>query len=591
MRTRRLQPGIWVGGILLALSASPSGQANNADQAVANLRQIADELTDAVKRFQVHLDREIALHDRGYIAPGGGRIPGADIDLNGPAEAVQAAVRKLNVARMLAARRPGYDPIPLSDCDHIQQLIAEARIRIEAANGVMRRLYVVSAADLSPAAQAAAKVSHNELLKARSAATEAAKKALMVLPLPMPEADSTQEQREKVWDVMLAGSPARTPRPDKTAGTPERKTALDKAIFPVHFEQGKRITLINEPFLRVALTDSGMEDPQGRRLFFEEEWAKRTGNLARTATSGSANVVVMMRWAVAVNTKTGQHTMLRRYWQREFQGDLDEIYQTEAHRSLVPVRAPVIAVAQSAQPSLGELGAALADVARARSEIEGAVQNFRQQTEEALARNDALLAAREEAAPDGELQPALRRNIFTIRAQLAEVTGTLDAEEEIRRAAERAAEKVQRLEALAAWVNGNALDLTSPAHDSRAWLDFQRRSDNEIEAARTAGSDALAMLPPDLSGTEEQFPALRKDLVVRIRRLPAPAVSAAIFRCKQEVWHIVAFGGASQVKRAIVFIDIDPKTGSQIPTGGETKYYRMEPGDTLEAVYDEYSSQ
>jgi hypothetical protein len=63
-------------------------------------------------------------------------------------------------------------------------------------------------------------------------------------------------------------------------------------------------------------------------------------------------------------------------------------------------------------------------------------------------------------------------------------------------------------------------------------------------------------------------------------------------KCRQEVWQFAAsVTGAREVKRTIVSIDIDPKSGSQIPTGREVKYYRTDPGETLEQIYDENAAQ
>ena len=175
MRARRLILRARVCGTLFLFSAvgtrSAAQTLGDADKTIANLRQVANSLNDAVKLFQTHLDREIALHDGGYRAKGGRRIPGADADFNGgQADVVHAAMRKLFAARMIAARRQGYAPIPLADVEHIQVLISEARSSIDAGNDVMRRLLVVSAADLIPRTYAEQKVRRDELLKARNAA-------------------------------------------------------------------------------------------------------------------------------------------------------------------------------------------------------------------------------------------------------------------------------------------------------------------------------------------------------------------------------------------------------------------------------------
>jgi hypothetical protein len=94
---------------------------------------------------------------------------------------------------------------------------------------------------------------------------------------------------------------------------------------------------VNEHFCRIALTDSGVEDNQGRRLFYEEEWMTRQGSIARATGTGPAGIVVLMRWAVAVNTTTGQHTLLRRYEPRELQGDVDGLYELQSSDYILKV--------------------------------------------------------------------------------------------------------------------------------------------------------------------------------------------------------------------------------------------------------------
>lgn len=201
-----------VSSILFALAvlavrpvAEAQQEQDDPEKIIAGLRQLAFELNEAVKRSQRHLDREIAMHDRGYRAKTGSRIPGADADFDGgQPDLVQTALRKLFAARMISARRPGYEPIPLADYDRIQALILDARSRIDRSNEVERRLLVVPAKDLNPRDYAAEKARQFELLKARSAAAEAAKKAFVALPVALPEADSPEEQREKAWDSMVA---------------------------------------------------------------------------------------------------------------------------------------------------------------------------------------------------------------------------------------------------------------------------------------------------------------------------------------------------------------------------------------------------
>jgi hypothetical protein len=563
MKARRLILRAWVCGTLFLLSAlgtQSAAQARaDADKTIANLRQVADNLNDAVKLFQTHLDREIALHDGGYRAKGGRRIPGADADFNsGQADVVHAAMRKLFAARMIAARRQGYAPIPLADVEHIQVLISEARSSIEAGNDVMRQLLVVSAADLIPRVYAGQKVRRDELLKARIAAAEAAKKAFVALPVPLPEADSLEEQREKAWDLMVA-----------------RK---DIPVLPIRIEEGRRMVLVNEHFCKVTLTDSGIEDSRGRHLFYEEEWMTRQGSVARTTGTGPAGIIVWKRWAVAVNTTTGQHILLRRYEARELQGDFDDLYRLHEIDYIANAASPE----RPASPSVKDLTLAVVSLERSREELRDAVVNFRGQTREALTRSDALL--------DDELPNDLRENLFGIRAQLAGVTATLDAENGVRRAVKSAAASVRALEALDAWVNGNALEREAPAQDSHALQELRSRSDVGIYLTRSLQREALAAMPPDLPMPEAVLPALNKDVIVRIRPLGGSADGAV--RLRQEVWRIEASAqGVRQVKRTIVVVEINSKSGSQIPTGREVKYYQLDAGDTLEEIYDENAAQ
>jgi hypothetical protein len=222
-------------------------------------------------------------------------------------------------------------------------------------------------------------------------------------------------------------------------------------------------------------------------------------------------------------------------------------------------------------------------VERSRQELRDAEVDFRRQIRDALAKNGADL--------DGELPNEPRENLFAIRGHLARANAVLDAENKVRRAAEQADGTARALEALAAWINGAALE-TGPGRDPRPLLEALNRSDAEIDDTRSLESEALAALPPDVSTPEAQFPALKKNLIVRIRRVPASAAPRGTVRYRQEVWGIEGTRqGASQVKRTIAFIDIEPKTGSQISAGREARYYRIGPGDTLENIYDEFAAQ
>jgi hypothetical protein len=563
--------------------ANPANLADELDKAAARLRQVADDLTAAVKLFQTHLDREIAERDRGYKTESGRQIPGADSDLTLglPSSMVEAAVRKLFAARMIAARRPDYEPVPLADADRIQTLIAEARSRIASGNGVMRRFLVTPAKNLNSRAVAKLKVKREAFLNARYAAAEAAKKAFVALPAALPEADSPEQQRDRAWDLMVASLPAEPRGIGKANVTPE--------ALPVSFEKGKRITLLNQLCCRVTLTDSGMEDGRGRHLFYQEEWVRRPGNQPRGALSGAANIAIFMRWAVAVNPSTGQHTLLRRYASRELRGDFDDLYRSQGTDYVPTAELP----ARSAPVSTQELTAALDAVDLSRQELHDAVVAFRRQVRSALARNDSLLAGRNKLPLDDELSADLRESLFVIRSRLAGAPALLDAESGIRRTVERAAGRVRTLEALVAWVNGNAIERDTPAQDSRELLVALNRSDNAIYWTRSLEQEALAALPPDLSAASEaQFPALTRNPIVRVRRQEASAAPGGTVRCRQEVWGFAtSVKGAREVKRTILLIDIEPKSENQIPAGREVKYYRIDAGEALEEIYDQNAAQ
>jgi hypothetical protein len=94
-----------------------------------------------------------------------------------------------------------------------------------------------------------------------------------------------------------------------------------------------------------------------------------------------------------------------------------------------------------------------------------------------------------------------------------------------------------------------------------------------------------------MSKPEAQFPAFMKDVIVRMRGAPPPAGHSGTVRCRQEVWRPESSPqGPRQVKRTITLIDIDTKTGNQVHAGGESKYYSLGTGETLESVFDQYSS-
>jgi hypothetical protein len=354
------------------------------------------------------------------------------------------------------------------------------------------------------------------------------------------------------------------------------ETAQDSAVLPLHFEQGKKVTLIDEHSCRLAFTDSGVEDPQGRHLFYQEEWVRRAG------------IVLLMRWAISVDTRTGQHTLIRRYESREFRGDLDGLYQSRKSEYLSYVALQQTAV----PPSAHELTLATEEVGRSREELNAALMDLKRQIRIGVARNDALLTAQNKLSLDDDLPNGLREYLFLIRSRLAGTPAIQEAENKIRLAMEQSARNVSMLEVQVALFNGNALEQEGPSGDARALLEELNRSDTEIDATRTLQQQGRAALTPDVSVPEVQLPALMRDVIVRIRRIRGSAGSVGTVRSEQEIWQVESLiRGARQVKRTIVVIDTEPNTGNQIPAAREAKYYRIGADEALEQIYDENAAQ
>ena len=322
---------------------------------------------------------------------------------------------------MISARRAGYEPAPLIDCDRIQSLIAETRNRVGQSNNAMRQFLMISAKELNSRTEIEAKGQRGELIKARDAATEAAKKALAVLPVDLPDTDSPEDQMDRTWSLTATALPVGKNDGTKVAGMPQEVNIPHDVVLPIRVEQGKKITLIHEAFRRVALVDSGMEDAQGRRLFYQEDWEQRQGTTS------------VKRWAVVVNTITGQQSLLRRYETREFPGELDEVYNSWGRVYLSRAKLPEIAAA----PSLKDLASATLEASQSREVLEGAVVSFKTRLREALSSSDPSL--------DSELPDNVRESLFAIRGHLARSQAILNAEIEVRRAVDRAAEKAARL--------------------------------------------------------------------------------------------------------------------------------------------------
>ena len=297
MRARHLMIDVWVGAILLTLTAPPVWSAqDDPGEAIADLRQVAKDLNDTARRYQVHLDQEIALHDRGYRTQTCRRIPGADVDLaSGPSINRQDAIHKLFAARMIAARKPGYEPAALVDADRIQFLILEARTRVATANRVMRQFMMISAKNLSSVTEADAKVRRIELLKARDAAVEAAKKALVTLPIEIPSADSPEELRETAWDLIGPNAPG----PNAPASPPPAAHPQVPSIaLPLSFEPGRKMILLRWAFPPHHSDRFGYRRPTGPPSFLPG------------ALGAGDGITSVNRWAW-LDPAMAQHTLLR----------------------------------------------------------------------------------------------------------------------------------------------------------------------------------------------------------------------------------------------------------------------------------------
>jgi hypothetical protein len=557
-----------VNSILLTLSLAGGlmGQTSPttpsaADSAIDGLRQIARELNDSIKSFYVHLDQTIARHDHGYRTENGHPVQDADVDLiGGSPDVTWVAIQKFVSFRMLAARAGGspVEEPAAADLEHIQQLILEARKRVDASTAVLRRLLVVSVVDFGPRDDAAAKARHDQLLKARAGAESMATRAILALPLEQPEAGASEETAQKAWDSLGRDIPAKTAPP-----------------LPIAFERRKRVTLVNEISYRMAVTDSGIEDNRGRHVFYQEEWAQR----------GPA--VIRYRWRVAVEMATGEHILLKRYPPRELHGALDELYGHRDRDYIWYLEPPE----DSTEPTREAIESALAEVANSREAVRTAMRNFSNATHEALVEQDRSHAAANEPPVDSGLPDALRERLFAIRAHLAHVPAFLESERAVRSAVSEAEATVRDLEPLAAWSNQTPNQTPPRTLSPSEWAQVLERSDWEIDSLRNAETEALRRLPPDSTRAEDQFPALENNVIIRIRRSRSKNPEDNTVHCLQEVWRM-AIGpvGTREVRRIVSLVLIDPQTGNQSRTGGATKYYKASSGDILEEIFDEYAA-
>jgi hypothetical protein len=553
---------------VVAASLAAQGTAD-ADKAIGNLRLISKELIEAINRLEKHLDDAAAGYDRGYRAGDGQQVQGADVDFaTTPTGIGAAATRKFVMARMLAARDSGRKPIPVDDAQRIEDLIAQAGEVLDSSDALLSRLLVVSVRDLDSRKQREWEAKHDQLLKARAATEDTTKKALLALPIDLPEVMSARPKKDQAWNLGVMGNSMPPGWGAEVRHDTSRETPLPSARnLPLRWEPFKRITLIHDVDYRMALTDSGTEDRQGRHIFYQEEWLQRGA------------LVLRMRWRVGVDLKTGQHVLIKRYRTRQFRGEMDDLYN--ASRDQLWYLEPS---GESEEPSRQETESALEQVAHSREQIRAAVSNFKNTIRTARIQSENTL--------DAGLPDELREILFAIRGHMAGAAAVLEAEERVWDALRECTASIRKLEPLGAWANQATPDQDAFAALSAAeWQRLQERLEDEIDLTRTATEAARAALPPRTPEATANFGALQKDLVVHIYRpLHAKDASGPI-RFLQEIWRLDTRGLARQVRRTSALIAIDSKTGRQTLVDSATTMYKANPGESVEAIYEQYGGQ
>jgi hypothetical protein len=556
------------GGMVLQASGT-SADRSDAVTTIERLRQLSKELSEAVRRFHSHLDEAIARYDHGYRPDQDRQVHGADAGIaGGPPDIMLSTVRKFAAFRMLAMRSERYEPPALQDLDQIEALILSARKLSSESSSILRRILVVSVKDLDPRKDSSPKTLHDQLIKGRAALEEAAKQAYLALPIDIPEGTSPEERKQKAWDLLVSGSPVREGHVEAPAQA--RKPAGPESTIPLRIAHRKRFTLVSEPSYRMALTDSGLEDGNGRHIFYQEEWVQRGMSVIRS------------RWRVAVDATSNAHILIKRYPLLEMSGVLDDLYFPINRDSLW-----YLEPAEEVQPAPAQVESALSEVEASRAAIGTAVVDFRNAVRYTLARHDQRHAAATDSQLDAGMSESLRQTLFTIRAHLAGVPTIIEAENKVRQAIGQAVRAVADLEELAAWDNR----LTEWAADAAEFDRLLQRSDREIDLERIAETEALRALPPDATEMAARFPELQKDTIVRIRRLAAPNPGDGLVRFLQEIWCLASpMPGLREVRRSATLVAVDPGTGDQMLTGSKTKYYARAPGEPLEQAFDEYSA-
>lgn len=576
---------------MLAAQDQPAGPTEatrrEAEAAIRGLQQIANQLNDAARLLEMHADAAVIKYDSGHK-----EVLAADADVAGRTPpARREALRKLVLARMRASRTPGSLSPALADMDRLQELIGEARLRLDAADPLVKRFLVVSVDDLKQGKGFEWRSTHDQLIKVRSLADQAARKAVQVLPLDLPEGESLEDSWDKAFTLLAGGNPVSPGGPPGGAsprgasqGGGSTRPADQAASLPSSFgwERDKRITLVRAAGYRLALTDPALEDSHGRYIFYEEEWSQQRGSN-----------IVRRRWRVAADPATGEQALIKRYPPLTYSGNLEEAYNSLWERDYLWRLEPP---ENSSEPESAAVESAIASVAQARAELDASVHEFDGVARVALDENDRL--AGDQSPPDALLNPELRLKLFAIRAHLAAAPAIVQAEQKVERLNEAVADQVRALEALAAWGNRATLEDSPLRIPAAEWDALQAQADSEIDLAMIAQAQMAASLPPSLLVTLAKFPALEKDVIVHIsgQQVAGQGAGAAnpagALRCRQEVWRFVSpQRNVRRVERVVSEIVIDSQTGRQSLLRAGTRYYDAAPDEVLEAVFDRYGGQ
>jgi hypothetical protein len=534
---------------------------DDAEKAINGLVTVTQDLSKAVRSYQRHLDEAESKYDRGRLA--------ADADLiGGDAGVVQAAVRHALAARGMAVAQEDrtYRPTFLTDLNEIQNLILATRRRIGDSEAVSRGLLVVSSEELRSGEAKRKSLLHAQLKKARDAAGAAATEALVDLPIPLPEDNSAKD--ESFFEAIFRGgdNPWHPEHPESNSSQHQNSRETPAVSLPLHWEQGKRTTLINERGYRLALTAPGVQDAEGRWLFYQEEWIQRGA------------VVQLKAQLLGVDPSSGQHLLLKRYPMREFTGSVQDVYSVAGLNETRSVKPPL------SEPSRQQAESALGQVGTAPERLLAARQHYMDVLRTSLARSDQRHLDRGESSLDEGLPEETRVLLYALRGHVLRVTHVLDAEKELREQTQEAEQRIEELKRLAAWANRASPEVSRAAVPVSEWDSLQNKADDAIYAARTAIASALAALPPDGADHYAKFPELLKDGIVHLLSVRASTEPGrAVW---QEVWD---WDGPSTHRRARQRIDtivVDPKTGNQIRLSHQMKYYPVDHDESLVDAYE-----